>query len=262
MINRLTALRLGFCVATFASAAALISVGHAAPMLSAPPTQLPGNGLIYHTHTVGAGSADSKPDNIAEASDLLSGSPGGFVIGQSFDLTAPYINHGDGDYGGAAAAAQRIIDAGTAAGSDAFASEYFGYINIAKDGTYAFRAFHDDGFRLTLGGDVVASFDSNTAPTSTVVELTLDAGLYSLHFLGWEQGSLFINELSWKTDPSAADFTLIPTSVLFRTLPTPGTVPEPGSVALLGSVLLLLTWLSRQGRGVGRGELKRAGKFY
>lgn len=66
-----------------------------------------------------------------------------------------------------------------------------GYITLAA-GTYTFSSSHDDGVRLTVGGEVVVIFDSNTGTiTTTSPSYTLAAGTYAVEAISWEQGGVF-----------------------------------------------------------------------
>lgn len=203
------------------------------PIAVGPASGGVGDGLNALVHTVGAGSLDVKPDSIAEARDLLLAAPTQFTIGQSLTGTVPYINHGDGLYPPChLSPGTSLTDLGTAAGSDQFAVRYSGFLNIQTAGAYQFNICHDDGFQLVLGGEVIAQYDSNTAPATTQsASIILGSGLYAIELVGWEQGGLFLDELSW-TGPNGGAFTLIPTSVLFTQAGPPG-VPEPTAVALL-----------------------------
>lgn len=51
----------------------------------------------------------------------------------------------------------------------------------------AIHGFTDDGFRLTIGGEVVSHFDSDRSPGETATVVSLTEGLYHFEFIGWEQ---------------------------------------------------------------------------
>ncbi|MCC6231532.1 MAG: PEP-CTERM sorting domain-containing protein [Verrucomicrobiales bacterium] len=130
-----------------------------------------------------------------------------------------------------------------------FAVRYSGYLNVTSDDTYVFSVLHDDGFQLSLGGELVSVFDGDTGPIVTLTApLALSAGLYPISLLGWEQGGVFINELGWSKG-SAGAFTVPDSSVLFSRAGV-APVPEPGTWVAMGSLAALMggAWMRRRGQ--------------
>jgi PA14 domain/PEP-CTERM motif len=184
-------------------------------------------------------NTDFSPHSVADVIAALALGPGdpGYV-GEVAGIT-PVIDFEDGNYSGELfTSSDQAVPLG---GDDNFAVSYTGFINIKQAGDYSFRSFTDDGFRLTIGGEIVSLFDSDRGPDATVSSVALAAGLYSFEFIGWEQGSLFVNELAW-IKPGQTDFTqpgAIDDAVFFTThgdFP----IPEPLTLALLGIGLLAL----------------------
>lgn len=103
-----------------------------------------------------------------------------------------------------------------------FAIAVSGYVTL-EAGTYSFFSTHDDGMKLTLGGEDVIVFDADTAAvTTTSASYNLAAGVYKLDALAWEQGGAFVFTLGMDHNNS-------------RTLLVgEHSVPEPMSLALVG----------------------------
>lgn len=64
---------------------------------------------------------------------------------------------------------------------------YSGFLNVTAGGEYSFQLHTDDGFDFLLGGERVAAVDGDRGPESSFVTLNLEAGLYSLEMLDWDQ---------------------------------------------------------------------------
>jgi hypothetical protein len=194
----------------------------AVPIPAGPALAESGDGLNSRWVQV---DAAFKPDNIAEAKATLAKAPGdpGFIT--AINQQVSEINFSDfGEPGTSPVPAM--------AGADPrFAVEYSGFLNVVNPGTYSLRAHHDDGFELSLGGEVVSQFDANTAPIFTTVNVDLAPGLYGLSFIGWEQGGLFVNRLLWM-QPEESEFSVIPQRVLFANSPQ-RSVPDSTSSAVL-----------------------------
>nr|WP_297459345.1 retention module-containing protein [uncultured Halomonas sp.] len=62
-----------------------------------------------------------------------------------------------------------------------------GFIYL-EQGDYDIRVTSDDGFRLTIGGEEVASFDTITPPQTETYSVPLDGGFQSIELLYWDQG--------------------------------------------------------------------------
>lgn len=124
---------------------------------------------------------------------------------------------------------------------NSYAVEYTGYINITSSDTYSFNAYTDDGFRLVIGGEIIAEYDGDRSASSTYADAYLEAGLYTFSLIGWEQGGVFVNELSWH-DSSTSAWSLVDSTVLFTSNP----VPVPSAILLLGFGLLGLAGTNRK----------------
>ena len=116
-------------------------------------------------------------------------------------------------------------------------------------GNYTFRSFTDDGFRLTIGGEVVSLFNSDRSPGETTTSVFLNEGLYHFEFIGWEQGGQFVNELAW-IKPGEVEFTQPGdrTNLVFFTTQGDASVPEPMmlSLFLIGLIVMGYARQSRQ----------------
>lgn len=94
-----------------------------------------------------------------------------------------------------------------------FVSEVIGNINIATAGQYEFRLTSDDGSRLRIDGAVVINHDGPHGATPATGSVQLSTGYHALridHFDNLHDQQI---TLEWKP-PGAADFVLVPTSVL------------------------------------------------
>jgi hypothetical protein len=109
-----------------------------------------------------------------------------------------------------------------------FAVRVSGFITLLG-GRYSFLSFHDDGLRLTVGGDEVITFDVDTVNVQTDSDFfDLAAGVYAYEAIGWEQGSLFNLQLGIDAD-GQRDFLI----------GSHAAVPEPASLGLVAFGLLL-----------------------
>jgi hypothetical protein len=180
-----------------------------------------------------------SPHSVADALAALALGPGdaGYV-GEASGVT-PWIDFEDGDYGGELFTGTDLpLPLG---GDDNFAVSFSGFINIKQAGTYSFRSFTDDGFRLTIGSEIVSIFDADRGPGTTIDSVNLAVGLYSFEFIGWEQGGQFVNELAWITS-GQTDFTQPGSAneAVFFTTHGDFPIPEPMTAALFGFGLILL----------------------
>lgn len=127
---------------------------------------------------------------------------------------------------------------------NSFAVGYYGFLNITTSDTYSFNAYTDDGFRLTIGGEMISQHYGDRAPGSTPASIFLDAGFYDFTMIGWEQGGQFVNELTWH-DSSSSRWALLDSENLFTTNPA-APVPEPATMFLLATGLIGLAGLKRR----------------
>lgn len=194
----------------------------AAPVATTPdPTVAPG----INAHWV---DVTTSPHSVADAINAIGGT-GGFSIAQTLDQVLSFIDNGDN--GNSA-----TVDPLSALGDDNYAVRYSGYLRILDAGAYTFGMFHDDGIRVTLGGQVIIVLDSDTSPTLTQsATFQLQPGYYALEIIGWEQGGQFINQFGTMSAAGG----LVVTENLFHAAATG--VSEPGTLALGGLVLLAAT---------------------
>jgi hypothetical protein len=193
------------------------------PVPVGPPLAGSGNGL--NSHWV---NTSFSPHSIADAIAALALEPGDAGFEASFDGVDPYIDHTDSALPGFVAGGELASPFGA---DDNFAVRFSGFLNIVTGGTYTFRSYTDDGFRLTIGGEVVSQFDGDRGPDFTDGTVVLGPGLYAIEFIGWEQGGIWVDELTWLM-PGGAGFVRPDSEVFFTS--APGAVPEPGTVTLLG----------------------------
>jgi hypothetical protein len=88
--------------------------------------------------------------------------------------------------------ATSLSDPALALSVDNMAMHLSGYIHLAA-GTYRFDARTDDGFELSLGGQVLTAFEGQRAPKTSSGEITLEGGLYPIEVLYFDGkgGSVF-----------------------------------------------------------------------
>jgi hypothetical protein len=201
-------------LASSALAASLLTMttaATAAPIAVASPPPLE-SGFIVEWVQV-----DNSPHNIAEAKSALAGTGGYTIIEKVTDLYSTIDLHDT-----------HVPFADPTA--DKFAIRVSGYLDLAA-GTYTFGGVHDDGLLLTIGGEQVIVFDSDTSATlSTSASFTLAAGVYAFEAISWEQGGAF--DMTLGTMNVAGGLELI------EGFHAAAAVPEPASLALTGLALL------------------------
>lgn len=210
----------------------LMSAANAVPVPVGPGVVLPDPSFMSGLNSRWVEVADANtPHSITDALNILSGA-------------TPSINEVN--------MAVSVIDFDDAsvplAGADPkFAVEYTGYLNLLGAVTgLQLGANHDDGFRLTLGGEIIAEFPNDTPPTQTLsAVLDLGPGLYELSFVSWEQGGAFENEFIYTFDGGKNTY-LVPEGVLVKA------VPEPATLTLLSLSLIGLGVMGRRRSGATR----------
>jgi len=73
-----------------------------------------------------------------------------------------------------------------AAVADQFVVVLDGYVDVATAGTYSFNVGSDDGFSLSIDGNVLSQFPTNRAFGVTTANISLSPGLHSIQLLYWE----------------------------------------------------------------------------
>ncbi|HMW69161.1 MAG TPA: PA14 domain-containing protein [Nitrosomonas sp.] len=191
-------------------------------------------------------NTDFSPHSITDAAQALNLRPGDVgYVGEVSGVTK-VIDFEDGNYGDLFRDTDQAVPLGA---DDNFAVLYKGFLNVTVSGNYTFRSFTDDGFRLTIGGEVVSLFNSDRSPGETTTSVFLNEGLYHFEFIGWEQGGQFVNELAW-IKPGEVEFTQPGdrTNLVFFTTQGDASVPEPMmlSLFLIGLIVMGYARQSRQ----------------
>lgn len=121
-----------------------------------------------------------------------------------------------------------------------FAIRVSGFITLPA-GRFSFTTFHDDGIRLTVGGEEVVRYDSDTSPRDDdSAFFDLPAGVYPYEAISWEQGGQFALSLG------LADGNLVGLLVGEHAATA---VPAPAPAALMALPLLALIWRRRPSAG-------------
>ena len=224
----------------FLGSFATVVIASAVPVPVSGPVAGPGDGLNLRAVRF----SPSVIHTLLGAEVALGWGPGDPNYVSEVNGVASRIDMADGDYIGEITSAK---DAVPFAGADPlFAIRFSGFLNVVEAGPYVFSSFTDDGFKLTLGGEVISQFNVDRSPgTTTTPSIVLTPGLYAIEFIGWEQGVHFVNELSWLLPNVTTGRTVPDSSVFFRTVP--GAVPDGGAtVALLGFVVAGLAYARRK----------------
>ncbi|WP_088284356.1 PEP-CTERM sorting domain-containing protein [Ideonella sp. A 288] len=195
-------------VAAFLLGALALVSAHAAPTPIVPPPAL------VDGFKVEWAQVDASPHSIADAVNALNGA-GGFNVLNRATQFMDFVDLQDADV--------------PFAGADPlFAVRVSGFITLAA-GRYSFLSFHDDGLRLTVGGDEVITFNTDTANVQTdSAFFDLAAGVYEYEAISWEQGGAFNLQLGIDFN-GARDFVLGSRAAV---------VPEPASLGLAAFGLL------------------------
>lgn len=205
---------------------ALVSVGVLGlPAAQATPTPLISPPPLTNGFQVEWARVDTAPHSIADAVNALNGS-GGFTVLNRVTQTLNTIDVNDASV--------------PFAGADPlFAVRVSGYVTLAA-GRYSFSSLHDDGVRVTVGGEQVITFDSDTAAVETDSALfDLAAGVYAYEAISWEQGGAFNLRLGL-LDAAGAGNLLVGQHAT--------SIPEPASLGLAGFGLLAAAGVARRAR--------------
>jgi hypothetical protein len=154
------------------------SQAQAVPLPTIPaPTLLSGFDVEW------AQSAES-PHSIADAINILNGT-GGFTIVDTHTERLSYIDLNDAQV--------------PFAGADpVFAIRVSGYIDLGVDDSYRFFSIHDDGVRVSVGGETVINYPVDTATREDDSPFySLAAGVYRYEAISWEQGGAFVFQLGF-----------------------------------------------------------------
>lgn len=181
-----------------------------------------------------------SPHSVSDALAALALPANDPQINQRYDQVVPYIDWADGQGGTDGLDTTTTFTDLPVGSDDNFAVRFQGFLNITTAGEYDFQVYTDDGFQLSLGGEVVAEFLGDRGPAASAFSVTLAAGLYALDLVGWEQGGQYVDELTWDPDGDTL-FTTVPQSVLFTSA-----VPEPETWPMLLAGLGLVGWGARR----------------
>lgn len=96
---------------------------------------------------------------------------------------------------------------------DHFVSEASGYLDVPRDGTYAFRLTSDDGSRLSLDGETVIAHDGQHGAEPKDGSVHLTTGLHPLRVDHFERDGGQQLTLAWKP-PGADGFEVVPREAL------------------------------------------------
>lgn len=216
-----TSALVGAFVTTSPAHAAPVSLVPAAAAVEATPRTTGGDGVCAHFVKA---AATGTVNNAATATGLLSGTgtpaqaaPTGLNNGVSSfhgmmfitdytDDTTPAGNFPFNNLlpwstatGGKVCESQQ--PPGTPQPYDTFAMAARAFINVKTPGIKTVAVASDDGYRLTIGGVVVAAFDGNRGPGLDTRRIQFEAaGVYEYELIYWEQGGLAFFEVAMSDD--------------------------------------------------------------
>lgn len=179
---------------------------------------------------------DTSPHSIAGAEALLALQPGdpGYIAAATTTTTQlDYFDRSGGTDGLFAASSQLdpftpVDEFGNPIADPVFAVSITGTLLVAADADFSFQVHSDDGFDFRIDGLSVFQLDSDRGPGTSRIDLVaLTAGEHAFELIGWEQGGLFVLELSWAPNGSED----------FQVLSTTAPVPVPAALPLLASAL-------------------------
>ncbi|MEJ7739585.1 MAG: PA14 domain-containing protein [Chitinophagaceae bacterium] len=98
--------------------------------------------------------------------------------------------------------------------NDRFAYLWDGYINIPVSGTYTFRTTSDDGSQFWIGDLPLPLINNDDlhSPRDRDGTITLNAGVYPIAVLYYDQDGGEMMNVSWKTPQTGSNFEAIPTT--------------------------------------------------
>ena len=179
-----------------------------------------GNGLRGYVYNTWA-----DIDNLSEALALTNTSIDATFISTSLDYPNGNSNTGGGNLGSFLGDDAVSLSNGSNTSMTTLAFKFEGYIYIPA-GTHEFSVSSDDGFQLSIGGEVFSSFTGNRSFGTTTESGTFAEGLYAFELIYWENRG--VNGIEVKA--SFADGAL-DSQYFFQTLAAAG---NPGTFVSTG----------------------------